>query len=196
MKPFGDRITADDFMNSNDDNVDSMDGATLCGNCQFYFRGDGSLDRCNPCTIENIDEERILRLFFRRCDYCSKGASNIGVVGGSLYVCENCYTDWIIDEAIRHVDNRSFRGTDEKQDWILDINDQIRVGYNSENDWECEYFTTKGASITCEDIRLQVRLGRVIVITQYEEDDQIKDLIWSSSEECLGETLDKGCCYV
>tara|TARA_R100000479_G_scaffold113319_1_gene57307 strand:- start:617 stop:847 length:231 start_codon:yes stop_codon:yes gene_type:complete len=26
-----------------------IDGATLCGNCQNYFKGDGDLDTCKEC---------------------------------------------------------------------------------------------------------------------------------------------------
>ena len=28
---------------------DDLDGATLCGNCQNYFKGDGDLDTCKEC---------------------------------------------------------------------------------------------------------------------------------------------------
>tara|TARA_R100001510_G_C7560892_1_gene140976 strand:- start:398 stop:547 length:150 start_codon:yes stop_codon:yes gene_type:complete len=29
---------------------DDTDGATLCGDCQNYFKGDGELDTCNECN--------------------------------------------------------------------------------------------------------------------------------------------------
>lgn len=31
---------------------DDMDGATLCDWCNGYFKGDGRLERCNPCYEE------------------------------------------------------------------------------------------------------------------------------------------------
>lgn len=27
-----------------------IEGATLCGNCQYYFKGDGDLETCNDCA--------------------------------------------------------------------------------------------------------------------------------------------------
>ena len=29
---------------------DDLDGATLCGNCQNYFKGNGDMDTCKECT--------------------------------------------------------------------------------------------------------------------------------------------------
>ncbi len=31
---------------------DELDGATLCDWCNMYFKGDGSLERCNDCWEE------------------------------------------------------------------------------------------------------------------------------------------------
>ena len=28
---------------------DDLDGATLCGNCQNHFKGDGDMDTCKEC---------------------------------------------------------------------------------------------------------------------------------------------------
>jgi len=186
MKPLGDLIEVGE----------ELDGATICDWCNGVFKGDGNLERCNECLIQNMDEKDILRLYFRRCDYCSKGASNIGVVGGCLYVCENCFTDWIIDEAITHTkdNNKSFLESDKKQDWILDVNDQIRSGYNIEDTWECELYSKNGARFNCHEISYKARKGKVIVITQYEEDDQIQDFVWHKHDECWGEYLNFGCC--
>ncbi len=29
--------------------IEDLDGATLCGYCQYYFKGDGEQDICNDC---------------------------------------------------------------------------------------------------------------------------------------------------
>jgi len=33
-----------------------MDGATLCGYCQYYFKSDGEQDICNNCIKRNKGE--------------------------------------------------------------------------------------------------------------------------------------------
>jgi len=45
----GQRITVQDFMDDENSNLDSMDGVTLCGYCQYYFKSDGEQDICNTC---------------------------------------------------------------------------------------------------------------------------------------------------
>tara|TARA_R100000781_G_scaffold103649_2_gene67269 strand:- start:424 stop:594 length:171 start_codon:yes stop_codon:yes gene_type:complete len=49
----GERITLHDFMNSSSTNVELMSGATLCGCCQYYFKGNGGQDICNTCIKRN-----------------------------------------------------------------------------------------------------------------------------------------------
>ena len=48
----GKRITVDDFINSGSTNVELMNGVTLCGYCQYYFKSDGEQDICNNCIKE------------------------------------------------------------------------------------------------------------------------------------------------
>jgi|11_taG_2_1085331.scaffolds.fasta_scaffold63264_2 hypothetical protein len=52
----GERITVQDFMDDKSSNVDLMDGVTLCGYCQYYFKSDGEQDICNNCIKRNKGE--------------------------------------------------------------------------------------------------------------------------------------------
>mgnify|MGYP003118393153 FL=1 len=36
--------------------IDELDGATLCGYCQYYFKGNGEQDICNNCIKRNKGE--------------------------------------------------------------------------------------------------------------------------------------------
>lgn len=117
---------------------DDNDGATLCGNCQYHFKGDGSLELCNVCFEDNKflnfklsvqantrqaikelqAEERLqiaegdpqkLLLYFSKCDNCKKGYSNIGVYGGGeYYSCSSCHIEDVVTSAIAFSNEEDF----------------------------------------------------------------------------------------
>jgi len=74
--------------------------------------------------------------FLRKCDYCNKGLSKGYVWGnGEGYGCNSCYTTHLINWTLELVDDTFFIESDDKEEFIIEVTDQIYVGWNyEEND--------------------------------------------------------------
>ena len=92
-----------------------------------------------------LSETQTRRLFLRVCDYCNKGMS-VGYVwgNGEAYGCDRCYTEHLIRWTLDLADNHFFRDSDNKEEFIIDITDQLYVGWNEEDDYLDEYYDSKG----------------------------------------------------
>ena len=98
--------------------------------------------------MTTLSETQTRRLFLRVCDYCSKGIS-VGYVwgNGEAYGCDNCYTEHLIRWTLDLADNHFFRDSDNKEEFIMDITDQLYVGWNEEDDYLDEYYDSKGQPV-------------------------------------------------
>lgn len=98
--------------------------------------------------MTTLSETQTRRLFLRVCDYCSKGIS-VGYVwgNGEAYGCDGCYTEHLIRWTLDLADNHFFRDSDNKEEFIMDITDQLYVGWNEEDDYLDEYYDSKGQPV-------------------------------------------------
>tara|TARA_Y100001963_G_C6731888_1_gene424367 strand:+ start:572 stop:970 length:399 start_codon:yes stop_codon:yes gene_type:complete len=98
--------------------------------------------------MTTLNETQTRRLFLRVCDYCSKGIS-VGYVwgNGEAYGCDGCYTEHLIRWTLDLADNHFFRDSDNKEEFIMDITDQLYVGWNEEDDYLDEYYDSKGQPV-------------------------------------------------
>ena len=87
------------------------------------------------------------KLYLRSCSYCNKGIS-VGYVwdNGGAYGCDNCYIKHLIAWTIDLHDNEYFRMSEDKEEFISDILDQIYVGW-AEDDDDGTYFDSEGNDV-------------------------------------------------
>jgi len=95
--------------------------------------------------MTTLNKTQTRRLFLRVCDYCSKGIS-VGYVwgNGEAYGCDSCYTEHLLRWALDLADNHFFRESENKEEFIIDITDQLYVGWNQDDDYLDEYYDSKG----------------------------------------------------
>ena len=66
---------------------------------------------------------------------------------GEAYGCDGCYTEHLIRWTLDLADNHFFRDSDNKEEFIIDITDQLYVGWNEEDDYLDEYYDSKGQPV-------------------------------------------------
>ena len=97
------------------------------------------------------------KLYLRKCSYCGLGMSRGYVMGsGDSYVCDRndkCYQNFLIDAAIWYSDNDNFKNSEDKIDWIEEVNDQLYVGWTEEH-YVGELYTAEGVRVQEEDIKV------------------------------------------
>ena len=91
-------------------------------------------------------EDRERRYYLRSCSYCKKGLS-VGYVwgNGEAYGCDGCYIKHNIAWAVSLSDNEFFLKTEDKEDFIMEMTDQLYVGWDHDDD-DGEYYNYKGKS--------------------------------------------------
>tara|TARA_B100000029_G_scaffold338112_1_gene330347 strand:- start:1757 stop:2149 length:393 start_codon:yes stop_codon:yes gene_type:complete len=111
-------------------------------------------------------------LYLRLCSYCNKGIS-VGYVwgNGEAYGCDHCYTEHLLRWALDLADNHFFRESENKEEFIIDITDQLYVGWTLEDDFE-EYYTREGKTV------LEVGKEDVVIIGEELWDPLTQNYEW------------------
>jgi|TARA_R100000655_G_scaffold104328_1_gene151473 hypothetical protein len=87
--------------------VENLDGATLCGYCQNYFKGDGDMDTCNECI------ELAKSLFTNKysCSICHKEFKDYKYSHNAQPVadgqcCDECNATVVIPQRFKNLGNK------------------------------------------------------------------------------------------
>tara|TARA_R100000458_G_C8186085_1_gene181397 strand:+ start:144 stop:566 length:423 start_codon:yes stop_codon:yes gene_type:complete len=122
--------------------------------------------------------------FLRSCDYCKKGISKGYVWGnGEAYGCDNCYTTHLLNWAVELSDNSNFIESENKESFIIDITDQLYVGWGRGDDDGNVY----DADGNVFDFDNKIQLNEIVYYDDSEDECDVHHILCGHSKNNEGE---------